>query len=214
MALHMAVDTNSPADRAMVLAAEVLKAGGVVVYPTETLYGLGVNAWSPNALTRVRAIKRRDDARPILVLVHDEHALLGLIDGIPDPARALMSRFWPGPLTIVFPAAAHLPPELTSGRGSIGVRISSSPLCRRLTALCGSPITSTSANISGSPAPRSVVDIERALGPGVDLYLDAGTIAAGLPSTVIDVTGPHPLLIREGAIPLAELRPLVPDILI
>jgi L-threonylcarbamoyladenylate synthase len=209
----MNVDPDSPSDRAMVLAAEVIQAGGVVVYPTETLYGMGVNAWNPKALARVRAIKHRDAASPILVLVHDETALLGLIDGIPEAARSLMFRFWPGPLTLVFHAAAHLPPELTSGRGSIGVRISSSPLCRRLTALCASPITSTSANISGNTSPRSVADIERELGPGVDLYLDGGTIAAGLPSTVLDLTGPRPVVLREGAVPLAEIRPYVPDMI-
>jgi L-threonylcarbamoyladenylate synthase len=198
----------------MVLAAEVLQAGGVVVYPTETLYGLGVNAWSVKGLARVRAIKQREEARPILVLVHDEQALAGLTDGVPEAARVLMARFWPGPLTIVFPAAAHLPAELTSGRQSIGVRISSSPLCRRLTALCGYPITSTSANISGSPAHNSAVEIERALGPGVDLYLDGGTLTAGLPSTVVDVTGPRPRVVREGAVPVSQILPLLPNILV
>jgi L-threonylcarbamoyladenylate synthase len=214
MALHMVVDPLSPSDRAMVLAAEVLQAGGVVVYPTETLYGLGVNAWSVKGLARVRAIKQREEARPILVLVHDEQALAGLTDGVPEAARVLMARFWPGPMTIVFPAAAHLPAELTSGRQSIGVRISSSPLCRRLTELCGYPITSTSANISGSPAPNSAADIERALGPGVDMYLDGGMLSAGLPSTVVDVTGSRPRVVREGAIPVAEILPLLPNLLV
>lgn len=213
MALHMNVTPSAPEDRTMVLAAEVVQAGGIVVYPTETLYGLGANAWNPEAVRRVRDLKRRPDNKPILVIVASEEAVRGLAVDISPAARTLMKAFWPGPLTLVFAAAPGVPEGLTHGTGTIGVRIPSSPLCRTLVALCGSPVTSTSANVSGGPPPLTVKGIESALGPGVDLYLDGGTLPASLPSTVIDVSGERPRLIRAGAVPTDRITTIIPELL-
>lgn len=213
MALHMNVDPWAPDDRALVLAAEVLQAGGVVVYPTETVYGLGASAWNPDAVRRIQIIKRRQENKPILVLVHAEEAVFGLAAEVTDAGRALMRAFWPGPLTLVFTAAPHVPAELTLGLGTIGVRIPDHPLCRRLAALCGYPITSTSANVSGTPVPSTIAAIESELGPGVDLYLDAGLLPTVLPSTVVDVSGPRPILVREGVLTFHQLTAIVPDII-
>lgn len=213
MALHLLVNPDAPEDRALVLAAEVLKAGGVVVYPTETLYGLGANAWNPDAVRKVRGIKQREGQKPILVIVHSEEAVLGLTDEIPEAGRLLMRAFWPGPLTLVFAAGQHAPPDLSPETGTIGIRISSSPLCLKLAALCGYPIVSTSANISGQQTPRTAEMIETVLGSGVDLFLDAGILPKGPPSTVVDVTGPHPRILREGAVSHARLAAIVPDII-
>ncbi len=212
MALHLSVDPVRPQDGSLVLAAEVIQAGGIVVYPTETLYGIGANAWNPKAVKRVQEIKKREEPKPILVLVQSIEEAAGLSQEILPGARAFMDAFWPGPLTLVLKAANGLPEELTRGRGTIGVRIPSSTVSLRLLALCGCPITSTSANVSGAPAPGTIEKIERDLGPGIDLFLDAGVIPVRKPSTVLDVSGTRPRLLREGEIPYSQLLTISPTI--
>ena len=205
MALHLTVDPKKPPDQALVLAAEVIQAGGVIVYPTETLYGIGANAWNSGAVSRVQEIKHRSHPKPILVVVDSAASAGGVTQEISPLARRFMERFWPGPLTLVLRASVMLPATLTLGRGTIGVRVPSNPLCLRLLTLCGCPLTSTSANLSGEKTPSTPQEIERKLGPGIDLYLNAGPLMESAPSTVLDVTGERPRLLREGAISLAQL---------
>ncbi len=212
MALHLKIDPNAPADSPLLLAAEVIQAGGVLVYPTDTLYGIGANAWNAGAVARVQEIKRRQEAKPILIVVDSIETAYGVTDEVTDVARRLMERFWPGPLTLVMKASAHLPPALSQGRGTIGVRLPALAACRRLLSLSGCPLTSTSANISGEQTPQTAAAIEASLGPGVDLYLEAGVLPASLPSTVLDVTGNRPRIIREGAVPIDQLLSVVSPI--
>jgi len=213
MSLVLKVDPTQPEDKPVMLAAEVIQAGGVIVYPTETLYGIGANAWDGAAIAKVRAIKRREGQKPILVIINNEDQLASLTSQVTDEARLLMSRFWPGPLTMVFKATKQVPDLLSQGSGTIGVRIPSSPICLRLLALCGCPLTSTSANLSGGPPLHLVADIKRAIPRGVDLYLDGGELRPTLPSTVLDVTVSPPRLIRCGAVSNVELRKVVPTIM-
>lgn len=213
MALRLNIDTHSPSDRTLVLAAEVIQAGGVIVYPTDTLYGLGANAWNAGAAARVAGIKKRPEDKPVLVLVHSAGAALGLTDEVTDAARALIASLWPGPLTLVFRCGTHVPPSVTGNSGKIGVRVPASRTCVRLSELSGCPLISTSANISGEPAQGSVQEIERSLGPGVDLFIDGGILPASLPSTIVDVSDPVPRLVREGAIAYDDLKHIVPTIL-
>jgi L-threonylcarbamoyladenylate synthase len=124
-----------------------------------------------------------------------------------------MEAFWPGPLTLVFRASSTVPPELTQGKGTIGIRVPSSKLCFRLLEMCGCPITSTSANLSGESPLTSIEEMKKVLTPGIDLYLDAGVLPESKPSTVVDVTGEHPCILRDGAVMTNELRKIVPDIL-
>jgi len=212
MALTLNVNASSPEDAPLVLAAEVVQAGGIIVYPTETLYGIGANALSPQTVARVQEIKGRTSAKPILVLVPDIEHLQPIVEGIPSVARRLIGNFWPGPLTLIFKATAAVPAELNLASGTIGVRVPSSPLCRRLLLLADCPMTSTSANRTGEPDFRSVSDIRGALGTAIDLYLDAGVLPATKPSSIVDVTGTTARLVREGAISLAQLREVVPDL--
>jgi L-threonylcarbamoyladenylate synthase len=212
MSLVLKVDAAQPEDKPMVLAAEVIQAGGVIVYPTETLYGIGANAWDGAAIAKVRAIKQREGPKPILVVIKDEQQLAMLTNTISEEARAVIAKFWPGPLTLVFRATKEVPDLLSQGSGTIGVRIPSSPFCLRLLALCGCPLTSTSANLSGGPALHAVKDIRRAIPRGVDLFLDAGDLRPTLPSTVLDVTVSPPRILRAGVISLASLREVIPAI--
>jgi len=212
MSLKLNVDAREPADRALILAAEVVQAGGTVVYPTETLYGLGANAWNPEAVERVHALKKRKEGKPVLVIVHSAGAVPGLTDDITEAGRTLMESFWPGPLTLLFRSGAHVPRAVTGESGKIGIRLPASRLCVRLCELSGCPLISTSANISGDPVPGSVPEIERALGPGVDLFIDGGILPPGLPSTVVDVAGGVPRLVREGRISFEDLKRIVPTI--
>jgi L-threonylcarbamoyladenylate synthase len=213
MALRLSVDMRDPADRVLILAAEVVQAGGVVVYPTDTLYGIGANAWNADAVRRVHAVKNRPDDKPVLLIVHSQAGALALTDEVTEAGKALMEAFWPGPLTLLFRSAGHVGREVTRGSGKVGVRVPRSRLCTRLSELAGCPLISTSANISGGAVPGTVREIERLLGSGVDLFLDGGVLPGGLPSTVVDVSEPVPRLVREGVISFGELKSIVQTII-
>jgi L-threonylcarbamoyladenylate synthase len=210
MALTLSVSLNHPEDKPLILAAEVIQAGGIIVYPTETLYGIGCSAMHRRALQRVHNLKKRAEPKPILVLVRSREELRPLVREIPENAEALMNAFWPGPLTIVFPASATVLPELTQGKATIGIRIPSCALCMRLLELAGVPITSTSANLSGDSPLDTIESMRSVLTPGIDLYLDAGALPPSKPSTVIDLSGPSPRILREGAVSVDALRAVLP----
>lgn len=191
---------------ALAHAVRIVRAGGLVVYPTETLYGLGADASSPAALRRLATLKGRDAAKPISVLVASRAMLDEVADGVDARAQRLIERFWPGPLTLVLPARHGLPSVLTGGRGTIGVRISSHPLARALVEALGRPLTATSANPGGEPAPVVIDEARRSLGQGIDAWLDGGRLPGGAGSTVLDVTVTPPRVVREGAVPLAAIE--------
>jgi len=212
MALTMEVSLALPEDKPLVLAAEVIQAGGIIVYPTETLYGIGANAWDGSAIAKVRALKHRTDQKPILVIAGSQDQLRSLTDEITPLAQRFIDAFWPGPLTLVFRASKSVPDILSRGTGTIGVRIPSSPVCLRLLELAGCPLTSSSANLSGMPPLCNVADIRRAIPKGVDLFLDGGQLPPSKPSTVLDVTGSVARLLREGTISEERLRAVDPHI--
>ncbi len=186
-------------------AAQVILNGGVIVYPTETIYGLGANALDIGAVERVFEIKARPKSNPILILIPGLSALDELVTEVPDTAASLMEKFWPGPLTIVFKSSPIVSTMLTAGTGKIGIRLSSDEFCRQLLEICQIPITSTSANLSGEPNPDKVGIINRKVINSVDLVVDAGVLASQTPSTVVDVTGGELKLLREGAIPFLNI---------
>ncbi|MBP1690802.1 MAG: YrdC/Sua5 family protein, required for threonylcarbamoyladenosine ((6)A) formation in tRNA [Bacteroidetes bacterium] len=214
MALTMEVSLTRPEDKPLVLAAEVIQAGGIIVYPTETLYGIGANAWDGSAIAKVRALKHRTDQKPILVIAGSQDQLRSLTDEISPLARRFIDAFWPGPLTLVFTASKSVPDILSRGTGTIGVRIPSSPVCLRLLELAGCPLTSSSANLSGKPPLYNVAEIRRAIPKGVDLFLDGGQLPPSRPSTVLDVTGGVSRLLREGTISEERLRAVDPHLVV
>lgn len=180
-------------------AADVIKKGGVVVYPTESFYGIGVDATNEDAVKRVFQIKKRNKNMPILLIIGIKHMLLSLVEEVPDLANRLIQRFWPGALTIIFKAKAEVLPLLHSGTRKIGIRMSGNPVARSLSELSGVPITGTSANISGNPPCRSADEVIKQL-QGINIILDAGLLNAKNATTVIDVTEKPPRIIRRGLI--------------
>lgn len=193
-------------------ARNVLRARGVLALPTETFYALAVNPFDATALARLFALKERPADKPVLVLIAGPEMLLQVVRAVPAAAIPLMTAFWPGPLTLIFPARPDLPPLLTGGTGTIGLRHPRQPLvCRLMTAL-GLPLTGTSANRSGQEPLTTAAEIARKFGGEVDLILDAGPCPGGLPSSIADVTVSPPRLVRAGAIAQPAIKELFPDL--
>ncbi len=180
-----------------------------MVFPTTSLYGLGANPFDTGAVERIFQVKGRARENPILVLIGRLGELHEMVSNIPTVAEAIIERFWPGGLTLVFKARGMLPSALTGGTGKIGVRLCAHPTAAALTEAHGGPITGTSANASGNPGAWRIQDLEREISEGVDLILDAGPLKGGVGSTVVDVTGSRPSILREGAVPRVEIDALI-----
>lgn len=192
----------APAPAGLRAATDVLRRGGVVAFPTETFYGLAAPAFDSASVRRIFALKGRPDSKPLLVLV-DSVAMAETVALVSEPARALMARYWPGALTLVLPARAIVPPEVTAGTGTLGVRVSSHPIAHGLVRAFGEPVTAPSANPSGLAAPTTADAVAAYFAAGLDLVLDGGPTAGGVPSTVLDVTVDPPAVIRQGAVVVA-----------
>jgi L-threonylcarbamoyladenylate synthase len=186
-------------------AARIIKNGGVVVFPTRSLYGLGADAFNTEAINRIFHIKQRHANKPILVLVKDKDELIRLTALIPHVASVIMERFWPGRVTIVFHAKQGLSANLTAGTNKIGVRLPGHPIAYELVKAVGGPITGTSANLSGSAGCFQVNDLDEKIVDSVDLILDAGPLKGGAGSTVVDATGETPLILRQGELPQKDI---------
>ncbi|HTP41466.1 MAG TPA: L-threonylcarbamoyladenylate synthase [Nitrospiria bacterium] len=204
MARSLVVDPCHPDRGALDEAGRCLARNGLIAFPTESFYGLGVMATSAEAVARLFAVKRRPADQPAPVVVADRHQVAQVIETIPLLAERLMARFWPGPLTLVMAARANIPMQLTGGTGRLGVRQPGLPLPVLLAAVAG-PITATSANRSGAQPATAAPVVEAVFRDEIDLILDGGATPGGLPSTVLDVTVDPPRLVRRGRIPDDQL---------
>ena len=182
----------------------IVQRGGIIAVPTETFYGLGVNPFDTGALARLMAVKGRPQSMPILVLVAALRDLPLFAGHVPDAASLLMDAFWPGALTILFPAHSSVPHAVTGGSGRVGLRLSSCQPLRELLE-CVGPLTGTSANRTGAAPARTAREVEENLGQDVDAILDAGPTPGGLPSTLVEADE-GVRIIREGAIPRATIE--------
>src|SRR3989449_5449056 len=210
----MGTTSQSPrvAEPTLQEAGHVVRGGGVIAFPTETFYGLGVDPFNVQAVQRLYALKGRPpQTSAILVLTRSRHELLALVSEITPAAERLMEACWPGPLTLVFRAAVAVPSVLTAGTGTIGVRLSAYPDVRRVLDVIGGPLTGTSANRTGQPPSTTAEDVERAFGADVDLIVNGGPTPGGLPSTVGDTALSPPRLIREGCVAQTVLRAVLPS---
>lgn len=190
------------------VAAGLLRAGGVVAFPTETVYGLGALAFDPLAVARIFEIKRRPSFDPLIVHVLDAAMLDRVAEPFPEPARALAARFWPGPLTFVVAKRAEVADLITAGLRSVAVRMPAHPVARSLLAAVGAPIAAPSANPFGGLSPTRAERVISGLGARVDLILDGGPSEHGLESTIVGFD-PEPVLLRPGAVPVEEIEAIV-----
>jgi L-threonylcarbamoyladenylate synthase len=186
-------------------AVQIIRQGGVVAFPTETYYGLGVDPFNPQALTKLFAIKKRSSAKPVLTLITSQEQLSLLTLEIPSLFLPLFS-LWPAPLTLVFKALPSLPSRLTGGTGTVAVRISPHPLAMALVRAYRQPLTATSANISGKPPAVTADEVRMYFGDTVDFVIEGGKTPGGKPSTVVGIDNDALTVIREGVISLSEIE--------
>jgi L-threonylcarbamoyladenylate synthase len=203
------LDPRRP-ERAVILeAAELLKRGRLVAFPTETVYGLGANALDAEAVGRIYAAKGRPDYNPLIVHVADAEGARAVASAWPDRAQALADRFWPGPLTIVLPKRPNVPDGVTAGLPSVAVRVPSHPIARALIEAAGIPVAAPSANRSMALSPTTAQHVANSLGDRVDLILDGGPTTVGIESTVVDLTGETPRILRPGMISAPEIERVI-----
>jgi len=206
----LTTDPLNPDARIIHRGVEILRAGGVIAYPTETLYGLAADARNKEAVERIFAIKGRAFDKPIPLIIGNREALSPLVSKIPERFKGLINLFWPGPLTLIFHASGRVSSRLTSNTGKIGIRLSSSEIARSLSTLLHGAITATSANISGEVGMSSPEEVSHTMGNHIDALIDGGTTAGGPGSTVLDITCDPPLVLREGDIPSSVILQAIP----
>ena len=186
-------------------AGEIIRRGGLVAFPTETVYGLGGNALDPEAAKKIYAAKGRPSDNPLIVHVSSIEEVGPLVRSFPAAAKHLMEAFWPGPLTIILPKSEIVPEETTGGLDTVAVRCPENRLTLRFIREAGVPIAGPSANVSGKPSPTEAQHVMDDLGGRIDMVLDDGPVGVGVESTIIDMSGPVPMLLRPGAVTVEEL---------
>ena len=206
----IAVDPKAPQPELIAQGVEVLRRGGLVAFPTDTLYALGADALDSAAIERVMAVKGRAHGKPLSVLVPSIEACLALVGSLGSEVQGLLQAFWPGPLTVVVKASPRFPAALTAATGTVGLRMPGGAVAQRLLAVFGGPVIGTSANKAGGADPADAKTVQKAIGGQIDLVLDGGRVALGVPSTVLDCASRPARVLREGAIPAATLRAKVP----
>lgn len=187
-------------------AGAILREGGLVAFPTETVYGLGANALDGTAVRKIFEAKGRPQDNPLIVHISDFDELEPLVAEVPAIARKLMDRFWPGPMTIIFKRSAVIPDETSAGLDSVGIRMPSNPIARALIKAAGVPVAAPSANISGRPSPTEVDSCIEDLSGKVDMIIGGEKCEVGVESSVIDVTEYPPCILRPGGITLEMFR--------
>ncbi|MHA6601640.1 L-threonylcarbamoyladenylate synthase [Corynebacterium coyleae] len=191
-------------DDAVRAAADAVRAGRCVVLPTDTVYGIGCDAFNNDAVATLLATKRRGPDMPVPVLVGSWSTIQGLVREFSDTAKTLVEAFWPGGLSIVVPEAPSLPWNLGDTRGTVLLRMPNQPLALELLQETG-PMAVSSANISGNPPAQTAAEAKAQFGDAIGVYLDGGEAEVGTPSTIIDISKPQPVVLREGAIPVERI---------
>ena len=206
------VDPTAPDAKLIARAAECLRAGGLVAFPTETVYGLGAHALDRRAVQRVFAAKERPANDPLIVHVAAIDDIAPLVIEIPRVARELADRFWPGPLTIVMRRSEQVPDEVTAGLDTVAIRVPSHPIAQALLRCARLPIAAPSANRFSRPSPTCAAHVLADLRDRIDMILDGGPTNVGLESTVVDLTHQPPTVLRPGAVDAEALRVVIPDV--
>lgn len=208
----LVVDPAHPDPDAIASAAQTIRSGRLVAFPTETVYGLGANALDAAAIGRIYAAKRRPANDPVIVHIHDAAQLETLAATVPDAAYTLANTFWPGPLTFVLRRGPDVPANIAAGRDTVAVRMPSHPVALALLKAADVPIAAPSANTFTRPSATTAAHVLQDLRGRVDVVVDAGPTPIGLESTVIDLTGESPVVLRPGGVVMDDLRRLLPDV--
>ena len=199
-------DADHPDLRVLRAAAEVVLRGGVIGFPTDTLYGLGCSLFDVEAVRMVARLKRRDPSLAVISLIPESRQAYGLAGEVKPVAERLVERFWPGPLSLIFRAAPIVPARVRGAGGTVALRCPKDDLCRRLLGVIGGPVVSSSANLSGQRTAETAEEVLQIFGNQLDLVIDGGPRRGGVASTLVDVSGDRPRLLRRGAVEVtAEL---------
>lgn len=199
-------------DNVLQRAGEILKRGGLVAFPTETVYGLGGNALDSGASMKIYAAKGRPSDNPLIVHIAEIEKLSEIVAKVPGQAQILAEKYWPGPLTMILPKAEIVPKETTGGLESVAVRFPSDPIAQALIRAAGGYVAAPSANTSGRPSPTTAAHVIEDLGDAIDMIIDGGQVGIGLESTIVDFTEEVPVVLRPGYISLEMLRETLGDV--
>ena len=214
MSLVLKAEPPSYSPESITQAARILRDGGVAVFPTETVYGVGADIRCSEAVGRVFVLKRRELSQPLMAHCSSPVQMLEYVAEVPQWVQPLISRFWPGPLALILRSSEKVPPAVNGGAQTIGIRMVGHPVVRDLREELGAPIAGTSANLHGEPATSRFTSISQALLDQVDVALDAGLCGKEVPSTVLDVTCVPPRLVRLGAVSVQEIEAVVGRVLV
>jgi len=195
-------------------AAVIIKKGGTVAFPTETVYGLGADALNPNAVKKIFKAKGRPMDNPLIVHIADQEQLEVIVSDVPDSARGLMDAFWPGPLTMIFKRKDIVPDVTTCNLDTVAIRMPDNPIALGLIREAGTPIAAPSANISGRPSPTTAEHVISDLSGRIDAVINGGAVRVGVESTVLDMTPDIPVLLRPGRVSIDEIREYVGKVLV
>lgn len=209
---HIRLDAKQPAANAINIAAETIRSGGLVAFPTETVYGLGANAWDASAISKIFRAKGRPANDPLIVHIAGMEQLPMVAREIPDLAYDLARRFWPGALTLVLKKAAPIPETLTAGLDTVALRVPDHPVAAALLLAANVPIAAPSANRFARPSPTTAQHVLDDLGAEVDVVLDAGKTTIGVESTILSLLDKRPQILRPGGVSLEALRQFMPDL--
>lgn len=193
--------------------AEILKNGGLVAFPTETVYGLGANGLDGKAVNRIFEAKGRPNDNPLILHIHDVSCLVKLTSEITDIAKILIQKFWPGPMTLVFRKSNEVPDEVSAGLDTVGIRYPVNKVAQELIRISGVPVAAPSANTSGRPSPTKAKHVMEDMNGKIDAVIDGGECNIGLESTVVDVTGPIPIILRPGKVTIEDIRKYIPTVI-
>lgn len=204
--IYIHINSNRPEKEKVRKAAEIIRNGGIVIFPTDTVYGIGARADRARSLYRVYYIKKREKKKPFILFIRNKNELKRFARGIPGDARGIIRKFWPGAITLVFRASAKVKAPVRDSRGTVGIRIPGNIVMLRVLGAAGVPFATTSANISGQRSPVKISDIPLSMLAKADLVIDGGKCPAGKPSTVLDLTVKPFRMLREGAVSLKQLK--------
>jgi len=200
------VDSKNPEKKVIERAARILIRGGLVAFPTETVYGLGANALDEDAVLKIFEVKNRPSDNPLIIHIAKIDDLYLISSKVPKKAEKLVQKFWPGPLTLVLPRSEIVPDPPVAGLSTVAIRMPSHPVAHALISMSDLPIAAPSANLAGRPSPTTAEHVVKDLDGKIELILDGGEITFGVESTVIDFTSPVPTILRPGPITVEELR--------